>query len=63
MGRDIYMAMNSVLKRGKRMSTRKGWRLVAPGGQVFKAIEKSRTKIGGKKVIVFVVLPHPISND
>ena len=57
------MAKNSVSKRGKRMSTRKGWRLVAPGGQVFKAIEKSRTNIGGKKVIVFVVLPHPDSKE
>jgi hypothetical protein len=47
------------VKRGERMKKGKGWRLVAPGGQGFKAVLLTRKEIGGEIVALFRVLPHP----
>jgi hypothetical protein len=43
------------------MKIGKGWRLVAPGGGSFKAVLKSKVKIGGEIVAIFRVWPHPDS--
>jgi len=47
------------VKRGTRMVTGKGWRLVAPGEQAFKASLLKRLEIGGESIAIFRVLPHP----
>lgn len=47
------------VKRGVRMSTGKGWRLVGPGKQAFKASLLRRIVVGGESVAIFRVLPHP----
>jgi hypothetical protein len=47
------------VKRGVRMTTGKGWRLVGPGKQAFKASLLKRMVIGGESVAIFRVLPNP----
>ena len=47
------------VKRGERMKKSKGWRLVAPGGQGYKAVMLKRFDIAGASVAIFRVLPHP----
>jgi hypothetical protein len=45
--------------RGSRMKSGKGWRLVGPGEQGFKASLLKRLDIGGESIAIFRVLPHP----
>jgi hypothetical protein len=47
------------VKRGMRMTTGKGWRLVGPGKQAFKASLLKRFDVGGESVAIFRVLPNP----
>jgi hypothetical protein len=47
------------VKRGVRMATGQGWKLVAPGEQGFKASLLKRLDIGGESIAIFRVLPHP----
>jgi hypothetical protein len=47
------------VKRGVRMTTGKGWRLVGPGKQAFKASLLKRLEVGGESVAIFRVLPNP----
>jgi hypothetical protein len=57
--RTVKVAGNRVV-RGERMARGKGWRLIPPGGRTgFKAVLKSKTKVGGEIVALFRVLPHP----
>jgi len=58
--RKVNIAGNTVAC-GERMKIGKGWRLVAPDGGSFKAVLKSRVKIGGEIVAIFRVWPHPDS--
>jgi hypothetical protein len=46
-------------KRGERMTPGRGWRLVGPGKQVFKATLIRRLSIGQESVAVFRVVPVP----
>lgn len=47
------------VKRGQRMKTGKGWRLVGPGKQAFKASLLKRLEIGDQSIAIFRVWPHP----
>jgi hypothetical protein len=49
------------VKRGERMATGKGWRLVGPGKKAFKASLLKRLDIGGESIAIFRVLRHPDS--
>ena len=42
------------------MTTGKGWRLVGPGKQAFKASLLKRMDIGSKSIAIFRVLPRPV---
>ena len=47
------------VKRGERMKKGKGWKLIAPGEQAFKASLIQRLDIGDESIAIFRVLPHP----
>ena len=47
------------VKRGERMKKGKGWKLMAPGGQAFKASLIQRLDIADESIAIFRVLPHP----
>jgi hypothetical protein len=44
------------VRRGKKMSTGKGWRLVAPGGKRgLKAALLKKLRVGGERIAIFRV--------
>ena len=47
------------VKRGERMTTGKGWKLVGLNGRAFKASLLKRLDIGDESIAIFRVLPHP----
>jgi len=61
MAKRVVEVAGNTIPRGERMKIGKGWRLVAPGGGSFKAVLKSKVKIGGEIVAIFRVWPHPDS--
>ena len=47
------------VKRGERMKTGKGWKLVGLNRRAFKASLLKRLDIGDEKIAIFRVLPYP----